>query len=161
MTFYTYISNITVCYFFILIQFHFAYYKISKKSISFYLSVKLTIHTFRDEAPDVRAQRMLTVLKTLKYNPSSSTDVSNFRQGIVLGEKPVIHPILLYLLTHLKSLKTRAYLARFLVTLSVSIFLLFDILLYSVEITSLLLEEFLMNSVFKILCFCKFYVIKH
>ena len=76
---------------------------------------------FRDEAPDVRAQRMLTVLKTLKYNPSTNTDVSDFRQGIVLGQKPVIHPILLYLLTNLSSLKTRAYLARFLVTLSVNL----------------------------------------
>ena len=59
------------------------------------------------------------LLKTLKYNPPSTTDVSDFRQGIVLGDKAVIHPILLYLLTNIKGLKTRAYLARFLVTLPV------------------------------------------
>lgn len=71
----------------------------------------------RDEAPDARASRILQALKNLKYTPPSNVDRSTFRQGIVLGEKEVYYPILYYLLTNLESLKTRAYLAKYLVKL--------------------------------------------
>ncbi|XP_039255434.1 intraflagellar transport protein 81 homolog [Styela clava] len=71
----------------------------------------------REEAPDARAGRILNALKNLKYSPPPNADVSSFRQGIVLGEKEVYCPILFYLLTNLDSLKTRAYLAKFLVKL--------------------------------------------
>ncbi|XP_076807172.1 intraflagellar transport protein 81 homolog [Clavelina lepadiformis] len=80
----------------------------------------------RDEASDARAQRTLSILKTLKYNPPPSAEVSTFRQGIVLGEKLIIHPILLYLLANFGSLKTRAYLGRYLVKLQVPDELLHD-----------------------------------
>lgn len=70
----------------------------------------------REEAPDARATRFLQVLKNLKYSPPSD-DVSSFRQAIVLGEKKVYYSIMYYLLTNFDSLKTRAYLARFLVKL--------------------------------------------
>lgn len=44
---------------------------------------------------------------------------SSFRQGLVTGSKPVVHPILHWLLQRLPELKKRAYLARFLVKLEV------------------------------------------
>jgi len=44
---------------------------------------------------------------------------SAFRQGIVQGDKPVIYPILHWLLEQSKDLKQRAYLARYLVKLDI------------------------------------------
>ena len=44
---------------------------------------------------------------------------SIFRQGIVQGDKPVIYPIIHWLLEQAKDLKKRAYLARFLVKIDI------------------------------------------
>ena len=44
---------------------------------------------------------------------------STFRQGIVAGVKPVIYPILVWLLQKTPELKKRAYLARFLVKIEI------------------------------------------
>lgn len=44
---------------------------------------------------------------------------SAFRQGLVTGSKAVIHPVLHWLLQRTNELRTRAYLARFLVKLEV------------------------------------------
>ena len=44
---------------------------------------------------------------------------SQFRQGIVQGDKSVIYPILEWLLDRIPALKQRAYLARYLVKLDV------------------------------------------
>ena len=102
--------------------------KVSDPPLRLYPKIRNSIVLSREEASDARASRMLSSLKSLKYRPPSNsvTDVSGFRQGIVLGEKSVIHPILLYLLTNFENLKTRAYLARFLLKLPVSTFV-FDI----------------------------------
>uniref|UniRef100_H2YNA5 Intraflagellar transport protein 81 homolog n=1 Tax=Ciona savignyi TaxID=51511 RepID=H2YNA5_CIOSA len=80
----------------------------------------------RGEAADARTQRTLGCLKNLKYTPPPNSDVSSFRQGIVLGDKPIVHPILVYLLSNLDGLKTRAYLAKYLVKLGVPDELLHD-----------------------------------
>jgi intraflagellar transport protein 81 len=45
--------------------------------------------------------------------------LSNFRQGIVQGEKHVVCPILEWLLRNYQELKKRAYLAQFLVMVDV------------------------------------------
>ncbi|XP_072536929.1 intraflagellar transport protein 81 homolog [Salminus brasiliensis] len=74
----------------------------------------------REEMPEQTAKRMFTMLGLLKYKPSGGlTDTSGFRQGLVTGSKPVIHPILHWLLQRVPELKKRAYLARFLVKLDV------------------------------------------
>lgn len=44
---------------------------------------------------------------------------SSFRQGLVIGSKPVVHPILRWLLQKVPELKMRAYLARYLVKLEI------------------------------------------
>ena len=44
---------------------------------------------------------------------------SSFRRGLVTGSKPVIHPLLQWLLQRLPELRKRAYLARYLVKLEV------------------------------------------
>lgn len=44
---------------------------------------------------------------------------STFRQGLVIGSKPVIYPVLHWLLQRSSELKKRAYLARFLIKLEV------------------------------------------
>ncbi|NWU91067.1 IFT81 protein, partial [Upupa epops] len=74
----------------------------------------------REELPEQTAKRMLSLLGILKYKPPGSvTDLSAFRQGLVTGSKPVIHPLLHWLLQRTNELKIRAYLARFLVKLEV------------------------------------------
>lgn len=44
---------------------------------------------------------------------------SDFRKGLVSGSKPVVHPILHWLLLRVPELKKRAYLARYLVKLDI------------------------------------------
>ncbi|XP_072271992.1 intraflagellar transport protein 81 homolog [Pyxicephalus adspersus] len=74
----------------------------------------------REETPDQTAKRMLNILGILKYKPPGNpADMSMFRQGLVVGSKPVIHPVLYWLLQKTNELKKRAYLARFLVKLEV------------------------------------------
>ncbi|XP_006135229.1 intraflagellar transport protein 81 homolog [Pelodiscus sinensis] len=74
----------------------------------------------REEMPEQTAKRMLSLLGILKYKPPASiTDLSTFRQGLVTGSKPVIHPVLHWLLQRTNELKKRAYLARFLIKLDV------------------------------------------
>ncbi|XP_026865769.2 intraflagellar transport protein 81 homolog [Electrophorus electricus] len=74
----------------------------------------------REEMPEQTAKRMFTLLGMLKYRPPGGlSDASSFRQGLVMGSKPVIHPILHWLLQRAPELKKRAYLARFLVKLDV------------------------------------------
>ncbi|XP_077811074.1 intraflagellar transport protein 81 homolog isoform X17 [Macaca mulatta] len=74
----------------------------------------------REEMPEQTAKRMLSLLGILKYKPSgNATDMSTFRQGLVIGSKPVIYPVLHWLLQRTNELKKRAYLARFLIKLEV------------------------------------------
>ncbi|NWR75524.1 IFT81 protein, partial [Centropus unirufus] len=74
----------------------------------------------REELPEQTAKRMLSLLGILKYKPPGNmSDLSAFRQGLVTGSKPVIHPVLYWLLQRTNELKKRAYLARFLVKLEV------------------------------------------
>ncbi|XP_041642411.1 intraflagellar transport protein 81 homolog [Cheilinus undulatus] len=74
----------------------------------------------REEMPEQTIKRMCSLLGMLKYKPPGNpSDVSSFRQGLVTGSKPVVHPILYWLLQRVPELKKRAYLARFLVKLDV------------------------------------------
>uniref|UniRef100_A0A8C5LJV5 Intraflagellar transport protein 81 homolog n=1 Tax=Leptobrachium leishanense TaxID=445787 RepID=A0A8C5LJV5_9ANUR len=74
----------------------------------------------REEMPDQTVKRMLNILGILKYKPPANTgDMSAFRQGLVIGSKPVIHPLLHWLLQKTNELKKRAYLSRFLVKLEI------------------------------------------
>nr|XP_058895546.1 intraflagellar transport protein 81 homolog isoform X6 [Kogia breviceps] len=74
----------------------------------------------REEMPEQTAKRMLSLLGILKYKPpGNATDMSNFRQGLVIGSKPVIYPVLHWLLQRTNELKKRAYLACFLIKLEV------------------------------------------
>lgn len=74
----------------------------------------------REEMPEQTAKRMLSLLGILKYKPpGNATDMSTFRQGLVIGSKPVIYPVLHWLLQRSSELKKRAYLARFLIKLEV------------------------------------------
>ncbi|XP_061622662.1 intraflagellar transport protein 81 homolog isoform X2 [Phyllopteryx taeniolatus] len=74
----------------------------------------------REEMPEQTAKRMCALLGMLKYKPpGNQSDLSGFRQGLVVGSKPAVHPILHWLLQRVPELKKRAYLARFLVKLDV------------------------------------------
>ncbi|XP_077570951.1 intraflagellar transport protein 81 homolog [Stigmatopora nigra] len=74
----------------------------------------------REEMPEQTAKRMCALLGMLKYKPpGNQSDLSSFRQGLVVGSKPAVHPILHWLLQKVPELKKRAYLARFLVKLDV------------------------------------------
>ncbi|XP_054852959.1 intraflagellar transport protein 81 homolog isoform X1 [Eublepharis macularius] len=81
----------------------------------------------REELPEQTAKRMLSLLGILKYKPPGGTsDLSTFRQGLVTGSKPVIHPVLYWLLQRTNELKKRAYLARFLIKVDVPMEILQD-----------------------------------
>ncbi|KAJ3604378.1 hypothetical protein NHX12_029119 [Muraenolepis orangiensis] len=74
----------------------------------------------REEQPEQTAKRMFSLLGMLKYKPlGNQTDASSFRRGLVAGHKPVVHPLLHWLLQRVPELKKRAYLARYLVKLEV------------------------------------------
>ncbi|XP_038126091.1 intraflagellar transport protein 81 homolog isoform X2 [Cyprinodon tularosa] len=74
----------------------------------------------REETPEKTVKRMSALLDTLKYKPPGNhSDVSSFRQGLVSGSKPVVHPILHWLLQRVPDLKKRAYLANFLMKLAI------------------------------------------
>ncbi|XP_042242430.1 intraflagellar transport protein 81 homolog isoform X1 [Homarus americanus] len=81
----------------------------------------------REEEPEQMAVRMLGMLRILKYKPpddnimsrNPANMTSNFRQGLVSGNKQVIYPILAWLLERTDELKKRAYLAKYLVKLEV------------------------------------------
>ncbi|XP_037537184.1 intraflagellar transport protein 81 homolog isoform X2 [Nematolebias whitei] len=74
----------------------------------------------REEMPEQTVKRMSSLLGMLKYKPpGNQSDVSSFRQGLVSGSKPVVHPILYWLLQRVPELKKRAYLARFLMKIEV------------------------------------------
>ncbi|XP_078741531.1 intraflagellar transport protein 81 homolog [Lampetra fluviatilis] len=69
----------------------------------------------REESPDETALRLLGALRLLKYKPPEEDgDRSGFRQGLVAGDKAVVHSLLSWLLPRLDELKKRAYLGRFL-----------------------------------------------
>ncbi|XP_035693402.1 intraflagellar transport protein 81 homolog isoform X1 [Branchiostoma floridae] len=72
----------------------------------------------REEAADQTAIRMLGILKILKYKPKTD-NTSEFRQGLVMGDKPTVYHILEWVLQRVPDLKKRAYLARFLVKIEV------------------------------------------
>ncbi|XP_076020883.1 intraflagellar transport protein 81 homolog [Genypterus blacodes] len=71
-----------------------------------------------EEMPEHTVKRMASLLSMLKYTPPAN-QVSSFMQGLVTGSKPVIHPILHWLLQRVPELKKRAYLARFLVKVEI------------------------------------------
>ncbi|XP_013415931.1 intraflagellar transport protein 81 homolog [Lingula anatina] len=74
----------------------------------------------REESADQTTVRLMETLRILKYRPpTDSSNVSAFRQGLVQGNKPVVYPILEWLLQNKSDLKKRAYLARYLVKLSI------------------------------------------
>ncbi|KAH0625423.1 hypothetical protein JD844_014920 [Phrynosoma platyrhinos] len=81
----------------------------------------------REELPEQTAKRMLSLLGILKYKPPGGTsDLSTFRQGLVIGSKPVIYPVLHWLLQRTNELKIRAYLAHFLIKVDVPVEFLQD-----------------------------------
>lgn len=74
------------------------------------------------KSKQILAVEPMTLNRTLRVFASHcplSSYRSSFRQGLVTGSKPVIHPILHWLLQRITELNKRAYLARFLVKLEV------------------------------------------
>ncbi|CAF1085549.1 unnamed protein product [Brachionus calyciflorus] len=86
----------------------------------------------RDEGPDQTAIRMFNLLKVLKYKPQDE-NVQQFRQGLVTGDKIVVHPIMKWCLEKLPELKKRAYLAIFLVKLELPPEFLSDPMVYDLN----------------------------
>ncbi|XP_076684112.1 intraflagellar transport protein 81 homolog [Andrena cerasifolii] len=71
----------------------------------------------RSEPPEETAVYILSVLRVLNYQPQ--TDPASFRQGLIRGDPDTIHPILTWLLSHVDTVRKRAYLSRFLVKVEV------------------------------------------
>ncbi|KAL8567199.1 hypothetical protein ACOMHN_046609 [Nucella lapillus] len=73
----------------------------------------------REETPDQTAVRVFQLLRVLKYKPPDSVNLNQFRVGLVQGEKPIIYPILEWLLPRVPDLQKRAYLAKYLLKIDV------------------------------------------
>ncbi|CAH8872973.1 unnamed protein product [Trichobilharzia szidati] len=74
----------------------------------------------REESIDQTAIRLFEAMRLFRYKlPSDAEGLSSFRQGLVTGDKMVIYPLLEWLLNRIPELKKRAYLARFLVKVSI------------------------------------------
>jgi len=74
----------------------------------------------RQEDPEQRFKRMFSFLRMLKYKiPTEGGNLSQFRTGLLQGDKHAVYPILQYLLEKLPELKKRAYVARYLVKIEV------------------------------------------
>ncbi|KAJ9594840.1 hypothetical protein L9F63_013877, partial [Diploptera punctata] len=80
----------------------------------------------RGEDPEQTAIRMLEMLRVLKYKPAPDVTPTMFRQGLVQGDKHIIHPILDWLLQNMTDLKKRAYLAHYLVKVDVPLEIMTD-----------------------------------
>lgn len=70
----------------------------------------------RSEAPENRVMRHLEFLKGVQYKPPDS---NGLKTGILMGDKKFLQPILRFLLLEMDQVKERAYLARFLMKISV------------------------------------------
>ncbi|CAE7537988.1 Ift81 [Symbiodinium natans] len=70
----------------------------------------------REEKPDAMYQRISEFLHILGYQCSFDIE---FQQGLSLGDKNTVHPILYWLLNNLDALRKRAYLAKFCMNLEV------------------------------------------
>ncbi|KAG5452709.1 Intraflagellar transport protein 81 [Clonorchis sinensis] len=74
----------------------------------------------REESSAQTAIRIYEALRVYRYKcPTDQTELSEFRKGLVTGDKAVIYPILEWLLQRIPELKTRAYLAKFLVKVQI------------------------------------------
>lgn len=73
----------------------------------------------RTEEPEATTMRLINALRILKYKPPADLSLKAFGQGIVQGDKQILHPVLEWLLRNREDLKKRAYLAKFLVKLEV------------------------------------------
>mmetsp|Transcript_28714 Transcript_28714/g.66573 ORF Transcript_28714/g.66573 Transcript_28714/m.66573 type:complete len:675 (-) Transcript_28714:86-2110(-) len=70
----------------------------------------------REEKPEAMYQRIAEFLHILGYQCSFDIE---FQQGLSLGDKNTVHPILYWLLNNLDALRKRAYLAKFCMNLEV------------------------------------------
>lgn len=70
----------------------------------------------RSEAPEQRVMRHLEFLKGVQYKPDDS---SGLKAGLLMGEKKHVLPILKFVLLDMEQIKERAYLARYLMKISV------------------------------------------
>ncbi|GIY99495.1 intraflagellar transport protein 81 homolog [Caerostris extrusa] len=59
----------------------------------------------RAEDPEQMVLKNLNFLRVLKYKPPETMDLSDFRQGLVTGEKSVIYHILEWILRRVPELK--------------------------------------------------------
>ncbi|GMT03085.1 hypothetical protein PENTCL1PPCAC_25259 [Pristionchus entomophagus] len=74
----------------------------------------------RSEPADQTALRIMNALKIFKFKPPTDIEqLDEWRAGVVEGAPAAIHPVLHYLFENVDQLKTRAYLARFLVRVDV------------------------------------------
>jgi len=70
----------------------------------------------RSEAPEQRVMRHLEFLKGVQFKPD---DASGLKAGLLMGEKKHVLPILKFVLLDMEQIKERAYLARYLMKISV------------------------------------------
>lgn len=70
--------------------------------------------------------RIFDFLRILKYKPPGGASVETFKEALGRGERSAAYPVLHFLLSRLEPMRTRAYLARFLVRVDVPAAFLHD-----------------------------------
>uniref|UniRef100_UPI00358F6CCF intraflagellar transport protein 81 homolog isoform X2 n=1 Tax=Myxine glutinosa TaxID=7769 RepID=UPI00358F6CCF len=74
----------------------------------------------REESLEQTTVRILGALQILNYRPpETGPDITGFQQGLVHGDKSVLHPLLAWLLARVPQLQKRAYLARYLLRIEI------------------------------------------
>lgn len=54
---------------------------------------------------------ILMALQSIKYVPEKDIPASEFREGLIMGRRNIIHPILFWLLSNTEKVKKRVYFA--------------------------------------------------
>eukprot|EP00002_Diphylleia_rotans_P014115 TRINITY_DN2747_c0_g1_i1.p1 TRINITY_DN2747_c0_g1~~TRINITY_DN2747_c0_g1_i1.p1 ORF type:complete len:612 (-),score=183.13 TRINITY_DN2747_c0_g1_i1:684-2519(-) len=72
-----------------------------------------------EESPEETMYRMMDCLRLLNYKKPADVDPNSYAQGIASGDRNIIYPILVYLLSKTNALIQRAYIARFLAPIEI------------------------------------------
>lgn len=65
------------------------------------------------KSPEQAIIIVLEILQNIKYSPAKDVTPEEFREGIALGNRTIIRPILYWLLSNPQQVKKRAYLAKY------------------------------------------------
>ncbi|XP_017768169.1 PREDICTED: intraflagellar transport protein 81 homolog, partial [Nicrophorus vespilloides] len=86
----------------------------SSQLLQIVVDVMVHLQLTTDTHSENPAYVILSILNSIKYTPDGNTiNPEDFRNGLIEGQKNVVHPILHFMLTNQKAVKKRHYLSQF------------------------------------------------